>query len=74
MKPFKENDKTLRDIKTTDGMTDIVISAVTAWQMVSDRTNPKIERLQIFLQGDTIFTVDMDQSLDVQKALRFLIR
>tara|TARA_B100001142_G_C14116239_1_gene571217 strand:- start:252 stop:473 length:222 start_codon:yes stop_codon:yes gene_type:complete len=73
MKPFKD-DKTLRDIKTTDGMTDIVISAVTAWQMVSDRTNPKIERLQIFLQGDTIFTVDRDQSLDVQKALRFLIR
>ena len=65
--------KTLRDIKTTDGMTDIVISAVTAWQMVSDRTNPKIERLQIFLQGDTIFTVTRSQSLDVQKELRFHI-
>jgi len=70
---FKD-DKTLRDIKTNDGMTDIVISAVTAWQMVSDTTNPKIERLQIFLQGDTIFTVDASQSLDVQKDLRFLIR
>ena len=67
MKPFK-NDKTLRDIKTTDGMTDIVISAVTALQMMHGG------RLQIFLQGDTIFTVDLDQSLDVQKALRFLIR
>ena len=65
--------KTLRDIKTTDGTTDIVISAVTAWQMVSDRTNPKIERLQIFLQGDTIFTVTYSQSLDVQKELRFHI-
>ena len=72
MKPLK-GDKTLRDIRTTDGMTDIVISAVTAWQMVSDRTNPKIERLHIFLQGDTIFTVTHSQSLDVQKALRFLI-
>ena len=70
---FKD-DKTLRDIKTNDGMTDIVISAVTAWLMVSDTTNPKIERLQIFLQGDTIFTVDASQSLDVQKDLRFLIR
>ena len=70
---FKD-DKTLRDIKTNDGMTDIVISAVTAWQMVSDTTNPKIERLQIFLQGDTVFTVDASQSLDVQKDLRFLIR
>ena len=72
MKTLK-SDKTLRDIRTTDGMTDIVISAVTAWQMVSDRTNPKIERLQIFLQGDTIFTVTYSQSLDVQKELRFHI-
>jgi hypothetical protein len=69
-----KNDNTLRDIRTTDGMTDIVISAVTAWQMVPDTTNPKIERLQIFLQGDTIFTVAASQSLDVQKDLRFLIR
>jgi len=61
-------DKTLRDIKTTDGTTDIVISAVTAWQMMPNGD------LQIFLQGDTIFTVDASQSLDVQKDLRFLIR
>lgn len=73
MKKPKYTRKTLRDIKTTDGTTDIVISAVTAWQMVSDRTNPKIERLQIFLQGDTIFTVTHSQSLDVQEELRFQI-
>ena len=72
MKTLK-SDKTLRDIRTTDGTTDIVISAVTAWQMVPDTMTPKIERLQIFLQGDTIFTVDASQSLDVQKELRFHI-
>ena len=31
------------------------------------------KNLQIFLQGDTIFTVDASQSLDVQKELRFHI-
>ena len=47
--------KTLRDIKTTDGTTDIVISAITAWQVMPNGD------LQIFLQGDTIFTVYSDQ-------------
>ena len=70
----KYTGKTLRDIRTTDGTTDIVISAVTAWQMVPDTMTSKIERLQIFLQGDTIFTVHESQSLDVQKLLRFYMR
>ena len=48
---YTGNYKTLRGIKTTDGITDIVISAITAWQ-----TNPNGD-LQIFLLGDTIFTV-----------------
>ena len=71
MKTLK-GDKTLRDIRTTDGTTDIVISAVTAWQMVPGIMTSK-KNLQIFLQGDTIFTVHEDQSLDVLKDLRFLI-
>jgi len=49
------NEKTLRDISTNDGTTDIVLSAVTAWQMMPDGD------LQIFLQGDTIFTVHSNQ-------------
>ena len=49
------NEKLLRDIKTTDGITDIVISAITAWQMMPTGD------LQIFLQGDTIFTVYSNQ-------------
>ena len=65
-----KNEKTLRDIRTTDGTTDIVLSAVTAWQMVPYNTNPKIKNLQIFLQGDTIFTVDASQSLAVLNHLR----
>ena len=52
---YTGNEKTLRGIKTTDGMTDIVISAITAWQ-----TNPNGD-LQIFLLGDTIFTVTAEQ-------------
>jgi hypothetical protein len=64
------NEKTLRDIRTTDGTTDIVLSAVTAWQMIPYNINPKIKNLQIFLQGDTIFTVDASQSLAVLNHLR----
>ena len=71
MKTLK-SDKTLRDIRTTDGTTDIVISAVTAWQMVPGIMSYG-ENLQIFLQSDPIFTVHEDESLDVQKELRFLI-
>jgi len=56
--------KTLEDIKTTDGTTDIVISAVTAWTMTPD------ENLLIFMQGDTIFEVASYQSEYVQKELR----
>ena len=52
---YTGNEKTLRGIKTTDGMTDIVISAITAWQ-----TNPNGD-LQIFLLGDSIFTVTAEQ-------------
>ena len=59
--------KTLRDIKTNDGTTDIVISAVTAWQMTPDGN------LRIFMQCDTIFEVAVSQSLDVQEELRFQI-
>jgi len=59
-----KNGKTLRGTKTTDGMTDIVISAITAWQ-----TNPNGD-LQIFLLGDTIFTVIAEQD-SVVAHLRF---
>ena len=52
---YTGNYKTLRGIKTTDGITDIVISAITAWQ-----TNPNGD-LQIFLLGDSIFTVTAEQ-------------
>ena len=45
-------------------MTDIVISAITAWQ-----TNPNGD-LQIFLLGDTIFTVIAEQD-SVVAHLRF---
>jgi len=60
------NERLLRDIETTDGTTDIVISAVTAWQMMPTGD------LQIFLQGDTIFTVYSNQKA-VLKHLRIHI-
>ena len=63
---YKGNAKTLRGIKTTDGMTDIVISAITAWQ-----TNPNGD-LQIFLLGDTIFTVTAEQDSVVAR-LRIVV-
>ena len=63
---YTGNEKTLRGIKTTDGMTDIVISAITAWQ-----TNPNGD-LQIFLLGDTIFTVTAEQDSVVAR-LRIVV-
>jgi hypothetical protein len=63
---YTGNEKTLRGIKTTDGMTDIVISAITAWQ-----TNPNGD-LQIFLLGDTIFTVIAEQDSVVAR-LRIVV-
>jgi hypothetical protein len=63
---YNGNEKTLRGIKTTDGMTDIVISAITAWQ-----TNPNGD-LQIFLLGDTIFTVTAEQDSVVAR-LRIVV-
>ena len=61
-----KNGKTLRGTKTTDGMTDIVIPAITAWQ-----TNPNGD-LQIFLLGDTIFTVTAEQDSVVAR-LRIVV-
>ena len=63
---YNGNAKTLRDIKTTDGNTDIVISAITAWQVMPNGD------LQIFLQGDTIFTVYSDQK-SVLTRLRLVV-
>ena len=63
---YTGNEKTLRGIKTTDGMTDIVISAITAWQ-----TNPNGD-LQIFLLGDSIFTVTAEQDSVVAR-LRIVV-
>jgi len=63
---YTGNEKTLRGIKTTDGMTDILISAITAWQ-----TNTNGD-LQIFLLGDTIFTVTAEQDSVVAR-LRIVV-
>ena len=61
---YKRNEKILMGLTTTDGITDIVISAVTSWTMTPNGN------LLIFLKDDTIFTVSEDLSIHVQDDLR----